>query len=274
MTFQIPDGREKFYQWDLDQRLRCVGVDAGAEIHFSTPLEDERDALVVYSYEEDGAVWADVPNELLQCGGVCTVYAYPRSGGEGHTACAGTFSIVSREKPEDYVYTGEEIRRWETLEARLAELEESGVSPVISVEEISGGHRVTITDGEGTQSFDVMDGTAASGDGVTVDATLTQEGQAADAAAVGAVIAEAGAAFSELSAALEQNAAATARNTADIEALTAACGALTGLPEVTADDNDKLLQVVDGTWQTVALADSAIADYIDNYINEALGGEY
>lgn len=33
-----------------------------------------------------------------------------------------------------------------------------GVSPTITVEEITGGHRVTITDVNGTQSFDVMDG--------------------------------------------------------------------------------------------------------------------
>lgn len=33
-----------------------------------------------------------------------------------------------------------------------------GVSPVVSVEEISGGHRVIITDNEGDHSFDVLDG--------------------------------------------------------------------------------------------------------------------
>lgn len=33
-----------------------------------------------------------------------------------------------------------------------------GVSPEVTVTEISGGHRVTITDAEGTQAFDVLDG--------------------------------------------------------------------------------------------------------------------
>jgi len=36
---------------------------------------------------------------------------------------------------------------------------QGGVSPTIAVTEITGGHRVTITDAEGTRSFDVMDGT-------------------------------------------------------------------------------------------------------------------
>ena len=41
---------------------------------------------------------------------------------------------------------------------------EDGVSPTVSVTEIEGGHRVTITDEEGAKSFDVMDG-----DGSTVE---------------------------------------------------------------------------------------------------------
>lgn len=35
---------------------------------------------------------------------------------------------------------------------------EDGVSPTISVTEITGGHRITITDANGTQSFDIMNG--------------------------------------------------------------------------------------------------------------------
>lgn len=36
---------------------------------------------------------------------------------------------------------------------------QDGVSPTIAVTEITGGHRVTITDAQGTRSFDVLDGT-------------------------------------------------------------------------------------------------------------------
>lgn len=36
---------------------------------------------------------------------------------------------------------------------------EDGISPVITVSDITGGHRVTISDADGTQSFDVLDGT-------------------------------------------------------------------------------------------------------------------
>ncbi len=47
-----------------------------------------------------------------------------------------------------------------------------------------------------------------------------------------------------------------------------------GLPAVTTADNDKLLQVVDGKWTAVALKGSTIETYINEYIGEALGGEY
>lgn len=35
---------------------------------------------------------------------------------------------------------------------------ENGISPSVTIEEIEGGHRVTITDANGTQTFDVLDG--------------------------------------------------------------------------------------------------------------------
>lgn len=40
---------------------------------------------------------------------------------------------------------------------------EDGFSPTVTVEEITGGHRVTITDAEGTKSFEVMDGVDSTG---------------------------------------------------------------------------------------------------------------
>lgn len=59
---------------------------------------------------------------------------------------------------------------------------EDGVSPTVSVTDITGGHRITITDASGQKTFDVMDG---SGGSVDIDDTLTQSGKAADAKVVG-----------------------------------------------------------------------------------------
>lgn len=45
-----------------------------------------------------------------------------------------------------------------------------------------------------------------------------------------------------------------------------------GLPE--AEQDGMMLQMVNGAWTAVAVADSSIKTYIDDYINEALGGDY
>ena len=51
-----------------------------------------------------------------------------------------------------------------------------GISPTVTVEEITGGHKVNITDVNGTQSFNVMNGrdgqNGADGSGVTEDRVL------------------------------------------------------------------------------------------------------
>ncbi len=53
-----------------------------------------------------------------------------------------------------------------------------GYSPKVTVEAITGGHRVTITDATGTKYFDVMDGSSGSGsggaDGYSPTVTVTE----------------------------------------------------------------------------------------------------
>lgn len=62
----------------------------------------------------------------------------------------------------------------------------NGVSPTVQVETIDGGHRVTLTDASGAHAVDVLDGKP--GKDAVVDATLTQDGQAADAKVTGDAI--------------------------------------------------------------------------------------
>lgn len=59
----------------------------------------------------------------------------------------------------------------------------NGVNPTVQVETIDGGHRVTLTDASGAHAVDVLDGKP--GKDAVVDATLTQDGQAADAKVTG-----------------------------------------------------------------------------------------
>ena len=52
---------------------------------------------------------------------------------------------------------------------------QNGVSPTLSAEPISGGHRVSMTDAQGTTTFDVLDGENAAAATVVVGSTTTGE---------------------------------------------------------------------------------------------------
>lgn len=45
-------------------------------------------------------------------------------------------------------------------------------------------------------------------------------------------------------------------------------------PFVTETDNNKIMQVVNGAWSAVPVADSAVKTYVEDYIGSALEGDY
>lgn len=116
--FKILDGREHFYQWDLNRKV--IVEDASIkEVHFSDAVE--KNALVCVVYELDGKRVADVPNILLQTEWRINVYAYT----DGHTKVSTTYKVLPRSKPEDYIYTETEVKNYEEFKARLAANEEA-----------------------------------------------------------------------------------------------------------------------------------------------------
>ena len=96
-----------------------------------------------------------------------------------------------------------------------------GVSPTVSVTAITGGNRVTITDANGTKTFDVLngkdgkDGEDGGGSSVTIDTTLSKAGQAADAQAVGVALAQ----FEQSAGQMVQDVVATIPTATQINAL-------------------------------------------------------
>lgn len=121
--FKIYDGRESFYQWDLNRKL--IIVDASiTEVHFCNRTDDC--SLVVEVV--DGL--ANVPNILLQDNWRIKVYAYD---GEA-TLHSATFEVIARTKPADYVYTETEVINWEAIEKKI----EDATSPEAIKEAIGG----------------------------------------------------------------------------------------------------------------------------------------
>lgn len=112
--FKIFDGRDNFYQWDLNQKV-IVSDPKITEVHFSN--KTGANALVCEVYELEGVRVADVPNILLQEDWKLKVYAYNAD----HTETSDCFKVITRAKPADYVYTETEVRTWEELNKKIEE---------------------------------------------------------------------------------------------------------------------------------------------------------
>ena len=136
--FKIYKGGEYFFQWDLGQRLEMT--EDFTSVHFCN--QTEGCALVCDTYIEDGIRLVNVPNVLLQNTNNIRVYG---CYAEGDNVCFAKdyqiFRVIKRGKPEEYVYTEEDVFTYEALEARVEALEngagltgESGVPFVVDGE--------------------------------------------------------------------------------------------------------------------------------------------
>lgn len=129
--FKIINGREHFYQWDINQKL-IVNDAYITEVHFSNNAATA--ALVCEVYEENGLRLVNVPNILLQDFWKIKAYGYL----ENFTKVEDCFEVIERAKPSDYVYTEVEVKNYEALEKRIEELEKNGggANPELTPEDI------------------------------------------------------------------------------------------------------------------------------------------
>ena len=117
--------REMLWQWDYGQRVQLHEVPVGTAVHFSNAAI-KPNALVTEAYEDGEGVYANIPDILLQTAGTLTAYIYLEDGDEGHTEYKKLFIVRDREKPDDYVYTEDDVKTWVSLEERINVLVESG----------------------------------------------------------------------------------------------------------------------------------------------------
>lgn len=114
--FKIYDGRNQFYQWDIDRKL--IVEDATIDqVHFCNRTDDC--SLVCETYTENGLNLVNVPNILLQTDWRINVYAYDRN----YTKFSEQFDVVRRSKPESYVYTETEVLNYNTLLEMIESIE-------------------------------------------------------------------------------------------------------------------------------------------------------
>lgn len=124
---RIYDGRESFYQWDLNQKITSDAFEVGDEIHFFNIRQAE--ALIVKAYDLGGIVVADVPNILLQTAQPVTAWKYVCGEHSAQTVMEDTFRVNQRPQPADYSYTETDLYelRKEVVDAisELDDIEES-----------------------------------------------------------------------------------------------------------------------------------------------------
>lgn len=107
--FYLEDEREALYQWDINRRM-VIEDEAINQVHFCNRTDEC--SLVVECYKENGKIYANIPNILLQDRWDIKVYLY--SNGE-YTKQCGMFKVIGRTKPTDYVYSETDVLKWDEL---------------------------------------------------------------------------------------------------------------------------------------------------------------
>ena len=97
--FKIADGREHFYQWDLDRQI-IVEDSSIVEVHFCNRTDECSLCVEVV----DGL--ANVPNILLQSSFDIRVFGYDGKS----TRYDKKFKVNARTQPSDYMYTEKVIK--------------------------------------------------------------------------------------------------------------------------------------------------------------------
>lgn len=165
---RIDDLNAALYQWDTGQRVLLTGVEAGTNVDFGHPGGE---LLGVKTYEDDGLIYADIPNILLQQTREIRMYVYIAQGAQGETVYARSFRVLPREKPTDYVYTETEIHTWTALEARVDRLEQSGGGGGGTVKSVNG----VFPDKDGNVEIEIPEGPQGGGGMSSAAASLLVE---------------------------------------------------------------------------------------------------
>lgn len=125
------NGGGYFWQWDTGQKITIVGGDVcGHALLSNCP---KTPALRVIIQEEGGVRTITVPDTMLQSAEPITVHVC-ECDAEGGTTTHHTqrFPVLTRPKPDDYVYTPGEIKTWDALAARVDALEGEGLAQAVA----------------------------------------------------------------------------------------------------------------------------------------------
>lgn len=147
MYIKIYDGRNRFYQYDLNQKLILEDIGDVTSLHFAN--DDLDYAIVQVVYTDGDKKVCDVPNSMLTHRGRLYVYACIESNDAESTIDMLTLDIVSRPKPSDYIEPSE-VHTLTTLRVEVQKLKENGLkvefpSEYVTESELTGKGYITET---------------------------------------------------------------------------------------------------------------------------------
>ena len=126
MKLRILGHNGQLWQWDTGQKMAVEDNGACNEVHFCNRFS--KVALVIPIKDFEGVRTVEVPNILLQVPAALTAYLYHYAEDGSETRFSYSFPVRARPKPEDYVYTETEVLNYNSLVARIDQIEKNGVS--------------------------------------------------------------------------------------------------------------------------------------------------
>lgn len=107
-------GVDGLTQWDIGRQVK-VDKDVDS-VHFSNrPYGYSKNSKV-----SDGV--ADVPDMFLTTCAPLRVWAYVGDFEKGYTKIEKIYEVKPKNRPEDYIYTPEEVKTWEKLQSEIGDL--------------------------------------------------------------------------------------------------------------------------------------------------------
>ena len=119
--FQLADGRQNVYQWDINVKLLLDESNESAdEVHFSARFS--RISLSVEVVHTADSSYVTIPNILLQKPNDIIAYSYITNADGSYTKYDTIIPVIARPKPSGYIYEETEILTWKTLDDKINDL--------------------------------------------------------------------------------------------------------------------------------------------------------
>lgn len=119
-------------QWDLGRTLliELPEIPSQVEVHFAQYRLAQK-APVVDATIEDGVITAPIPNIILQTASDVVAWVCSVDGETRKTIKTICLPVEARAKPDDYIYTETEVKRWEDITKVLETWEEDAKNRVV-----------------------------------------------------------------------------------------------------------------------------------------------